>query len=196
VFHQIPSRVREVMDELEEIDRHDRLDGTPRLERLRQVPPETGRFLALLCASAPDGGVIEIGTSAGYSALWLALACRARGRQLTTYEILPAKARRARATFERAGVRDVVGLVEGDVLEHVNSLGDVGFCFLDAEKDVYGVCVDAVVANLVPGGILVADNVISHRDELASVVDAVLGDPRVDAVVVPLGRGELVARRV
>ena len=196
MFHEIPSRVRDVMEELEEADRRDRLDGTPRLERLRQVPPETGRFLALLCATAPDGGVIEIGTSAGYSALWLALACRARGRQLTTFEILPAKASRARTTFERAGVRDVVGLVEGDFLDHTGPLGDVGFCFLDAEKDVYRACVDAVIASLVPGGLLVADNVISHRDELADVVDAVLGDPRVDAVVVPIGRGELVARRI
>ncbi len=196
MFHQIPGRVREVMEELEDADRRDRLDGTPRLERLRQVPRETGQFLALLCASAPDGGVIEIGTSAGYSALWLALACRARGRQLTTFEILAAKASRARDTFERAGVRDVVGLVEGDFLDHAGSLGDVGFCFLDAEKDVYGACADAVLANLVPGGLLVADNVISHRDELAGVVDAVLRDPRVDAVVVPIGRGELVARRV
>ncbi len=196
MFHEIPSRVRDVMEELEEADRRDRLDGTPRLERLRQVPPETGRFLALLCATAPDGGVIEIGTSAGYSALWLALACRARHRQLTTFEILPAKASRARTTFERAGVRDVVGLVEGDFLDHTGPLGDVGFCFLDAEKDVYRACVDAVIASLVPGGLLVADNVISHRDELADVVDAVLGDPRVDAVVVPIGRGELVARRI
>ncbi len=196
MFHEIPGRVLEVMEELEDEDRRDRLDGTPQLERLRQVPPETGQFLALLCASAPAGSVIEIGTSAGYSALWLALACRARQRQLTTFEILPAKASRARTTFERAGVGDVVGLVNGDFLDHAQSLGDVGFCFLDAEKNVYGACIDAVVPNLVPGGLLVADNVISHHDELESVVDAVRRDARVDAVVVPIGRGELVARRV
>jgi predicted O-methyltransferase YrrM len=80
--------------------------------------------------------MIEIGTSAGYSALWLAQACRLRGRTLTTYEILPEKARLARESFARSGVSDVVHLVEGDFLKHTDEVGDVGFCFLDAEKDV------------------------------------------------------------
>ena len=66
---------------LEEQDAADRVDGTPRLERLRQIPPETGRFLALMLAGAPQGEVLEIGTSAGYSTLWLTLT----GRPVTTF---------------------------------------------------------------------------------------------------------------
>jgi len=80
------------MDYLEAIDARDRTDGTPRAQRMRQVPPETGRFIALLAASAPAGAHLETGTSAGYSALWLALACRETGRRPTTFEALPAKA--------------------------------------------------------------------------------------------------------
>jgi len=91
VFNDIPESIRQKMEELEKRDAVDRVDGTVRLDRLRQIPPETGRFLALLAASAPTGAWIEIGTSAGYSALWLALACRERGQTLTTFEILATK---------------------------------------------------------------------------------------------------------
>lgn len=113
MFHDIPAEALDRMRELERRDAEDRSDGTPRLERLRQIPQETGRFLALWAASAPDGPCVEIGTSAGYSALWLALACRATGRTLTTFEVLPQKAALARETFSRAGVEDVVRLIEG-----------------------------------------------------------------------------------
>ncbi len=195
MFHDIPARLHDRMAELERWDEADRTDGTARLDRLRQVPAETGRFLALWAAAAPPGAVVEIGTSGGYSALWLALACRATGRTLTTFEVLPGKAALARETFALAGVEDVVTLIEGDFLARVDGIGEVGFCFLDAEKEIYGACYDAVVPHLVPGGILVADNAINHRATLAPMLDAALADDRVDALIVPIGKGELVCRR-
>lgn len=183
------------MEALERADAVDRADGTPRLQRLRQIPPDTGRFLALLAAGAPHGEMIEIGTSAGYSARWLALACEATGRRLTTFEILPEKAELARKTFSDAGVTDLVKLVEGDALEHLHSVAEVGFCFLGAEKEIYADCYDLVVPHLVSGGLLVADNAINHRETLQPMLDTALNDPRVDAVIVPIGKGELVCRR-
>src|SRR6202140_321656 len=119
MFNDLDANVLEVMRELEERDKRDRDDGTPHLERLRQITPDTGRFIALWAASAPAGATIEIGTSAGYSALWLAQACRISGRTLTTFELLPEKAKLARATFARTRVTDVVQLVERDFLDHV-----------------------------------------------------------------------------
>jgi caffeoyl-CoA O-methyltransferase len=195
VFHDIPRSVLERMDVLERVDAADRVDGTPRPRRLRQIPPETGRFLAILAAAAPDGRVLEVGTSAGYSSLWLSLACRATGRRLTTFEVLNDKARLARETFRVAGVEDVVDLVEDDARHHLDELAGVAFCFLDAEKEIYADCYELVVPNLMPGGLLVADNVISHAETLQPAVDRAIGDPRVDAVVVPIGTGELVCRR-
>jgi predicted O-methyltransferase YrrM len=94
-----------------------------------------------------------------------------------------------------ADVNDVVTLVEDDFLSHVDRLGDISFCFLDAEKAVYGPCYDAVVPRLVPGGLLVADNALSHPDELKPMLDVALSDSRVDALVVPIGKGELVCRK-
>jgi caffeoyl-CoA O-methyltransferase len=196
MFNDIPTNVIERMHELEQLDAQDRDNATPRLERLRQIPPETGRYIALWAAIAPRGAIIEIGTSAGYSTLWLSLACRATGRTLTTYEILPAKARLARETFERAQVLDVVTFVESDFFELAAEVNQVGFCFLDAEKEVYGACYEAIVPKLITGGILIADNAISHQEDLSVMIERALDDPRVDAMVVPIGTGELVCRKL
>jgi predicted O-methyltransferase YrrM len=195
MLSEIPEPILHRMRELEARDARDREDGTPRLERLRQVPPATGRFLAILAAGAPAGRWVEIGTSAGYSALWLALAARDRGARLTTFELLPEKARLARETFAAAEVADVVELHEGDALTGLATIDSASFCFLDAEKDVYLRSYQTVVPKLVPGGLLLADNVISHREEMADFLAAVAEDPRVDSVVVPIGSGVLLARR-
>ena len=196
MFHDIPRRIAQRMQYLEQIDARDRDDGTPRLQRLRQIPPETGRFIALLAAGAPPGRCIEIGTSAGYSALWLALACRLRGDQLTTYELLDGKVALARETLASAGVTDVVQLVHGDARDHLADLTDIAFCFLDAEKESYAECYEAVVPRLTSGGILVADNAINHAATLQPMLDRALADSRVDAVIVPIGKGELVCRKL
>ena len=196
MFHNIARPVLERMRVLQDIDAADRVDGTPRMQRLRQIPPDTGQFLAILAAEAPEGAMIEIGTSAGYSTLWLALACQANNRRLITFEILPDKAALARETFRAAQVSHLIELVEGDALEHLPTMGEVAFCFLDAEKEVYADCYESVVPNLVPSGLLVADNAINHRETLQPMLDRALSDPRVDAVIVPIGHGELVCRRV
>jgi len=195
MFHGLPESIAERMRYLEGLDARDRNDGTPRLRRLRQIPRETGRFIALLAALAPEGRYIEIGTSAGYSTLWLALVCREVGRRITTFEVLPEKAALARETFGRAGVEDVVDLVEGDARDHLSRYDDIAFCFLDADKEIYGECYEAVVPRMVRGGILVADNAINHREALAEMLDRALADGRVDAQIVTVGKGELVCRR-
>ena len=101
LIYDIPEAVRARMRSLEEQDARDRQDGTYRVERLRQIPPESGILLALLAASAPPGAMVEIGTSAGYSALWLSLAARERGDKLLSYEILPEKVKLARRLSKR-----------------------------------------------------------------------------------------------
>lgn len=196
MFHDIPENMRARMRYLEARDTRDRQDGTPHMQRMRQITPDTGRFLALMAATAPAGRVIEIGSSAGYSTLWLALACRARGRTLTTFEIMDEKVALARETFALAGVEDVVELVHGDARDYLGDVRDVAFCFLDANKDVYPESFDLVVPNLVTGGLLVADNAISHADVLGPLVERALADPRLDGMVVPVGRGELLCRKI
>jgi caffeoyl-CoA O-methyltransferase len=195
IFKSIPKEILEQMRRLEAMDARDRVDGTAHLERLRQITPETGKFLAIIAACAPEGTFIEIGTSAGYSGLYLALACREVGARLITFEVLDRKAEMAKETFRLAGVDDVVELVHGDPREHAERIKDVAFCFLDAEKDSYRDFYDLVMPNVVKGGLLVADNLISHAEVLKPFLDYTLADERVDALVVPIGRGELVCRR-
>jgi len=195
MFHDIPAAISARMRELEQVDSRDRTDGTPRLQRLRQIPPAVGKFIAILAAAAPAGRWIEIGTSAGYSTLWLALAGRAASRKITTYEILDQKAELARQTFDAAGVGDVVELVHGDAMNYLPGSKDIAFCFLDAEKEIYDRCYEAVVPGMVQGGLLVADNAINHEATLRPMLDRALRDERVDALIVPIGNGELVCRR-
>ncbi|MEE8404901.1 MAG: O-methyltransferase [candidate division Zixibacteria bacterium] len=195
MFNNIHEKIIARMKYLEEADSKDRDDGTPRLERLRQITPDTGKFLAILAASVPSGEIIEIGTSGGYSTLWLALACRAIGRKVTTFEILGEKVKVAEETFQEAEVTDVVNLVQGDAAGELKSFEEISFCFLDAEKEDYQKFYDLIVPRLVPGGLLVADNLISHSEELKSFADAADSDERVDSVVVPIGKGELVCRK-
>ena len=195
MFHSIRSSMLVRMQTLEHIDACDRQDGTPQARRLRQITPDTGRFLALLAAGAPAGEMLEIGTSAGYSTLWLSLACEQTGRSLTTFELSPEKAALARQSFQAAGVEAVIRLVEGDARRFLPDYGQVAFCFLDAEKEDYAVCYEAVVPRLVPGGLLVADNAIDHAAALAPMLARALSDERVDALVVPIGKGELVCRK-
>jgi len=196
MFHNIPIAILDRMKLLEELDEKDRLDGTPRLQRLRQIPPETGKFLALLAAESPQGAIIEIGTIAGYSTLWLAVAARARGRKLVTFEVLPEKVKLARETFRLAGVENTVELIAGDAREYLSNYDNIAFVFLDAEKEVYGDCYELVVPCLARGGLLVADNAINHRETLAPMLARALNDDRVDALIVPIGKGELVCRKV
>ena len=184
------------MEYLEELDTKDRIDGTHRMERLRQIPPEIGKFVSLLAASAPKGEILEIGTSAGYSALWIALSCQLNGNKLITFEILKDKAELARETFKLTGLNDVTELIEGDARDFIPNYKNISFCFLDAEKEVYEDCYDLVIPNMIKGGILVADNAINHYKTLKPMLDKALADERVDALIVPIGKGELVCRKI
>jgi predicted O-methyltransferase YrrM len=116
MFHHIPQAMWARMHELEQLDLRDRTDGTPRMKRLRQIPPEASRFIAILAATALEGECLEVGTNAGYSTLWLALACRVTRRKVITFEISAEKIELARLTFEIAGVAATVELVQGDAL--------------------------------------------------------------------------------
>ncbi|HAX71544.1 MAG TPA: methyltransferase [Anaerolineae bacterium] len=196
MFHSISPAMLERMRFLEARDAQDRDDGTPRTQRLRQIPPETGKFLALLAAGAPDGYIIEIGASAGYSTLWLSLAAESLGRRVTTFEILPEKVELARETFRLAGVENVVELLADDARKHIEKFDEIAFCFLDAEKEVYGEIYEMVIPRLVKGGILVADNAINHRPALQPMLNRALNDECVDVLIVPIGMGELVCRKI
>ena len=196
MLHNIPELVKKRMKYLERLDAEDRVDGTSRMQRLRQIPPETGKFLSILAACAPRGEFLEIGTSAGYSTMWIALACMERGNKIKTFEILKEKIKLAKETFREIKIQKNVEIVEGDARDYLEEEKNVSFCFLDAEKEVYEDCYDLIIPNMVKGGLLVADNAINLYDVLKPMIDKALSDERIDALVVPIGKGELLCRKI
>ena len=193
----IEARALAVLARLEEQDAREREENVPRRQRLREVTPEVGRFLHTLVLATRPAALQEIGTSGGYSTIWLATAARRAGGRVVTLEIDPAKVRAARSNLEEAGVADVVSLVEGDAFAYLRERQEpADFVFLDAEKEDYVSYLELGVPLLREGGLLVADNVISHEDELRPFCERALSDARLSGLVVPIGRGELVAVRV
>jgi predicted O-methyltransferase YrrM len=190
----ISPRILAVLRRLEERDARDRKDGTPRAERLRAIRPEVGEFLLTLALATSARSILEIGTSVGYSTLWLAVAARANSGRVTTFEVDPAKVALAQETFADAGVFDLVDVRHEDALAALTEGGaDADLVFLDAEKEDYTRFLPAIVATLRPGGLFVADNLLSHAESLKGFRRAALEHPALTGLVVPIGRGELVA---
>lgn len=186
----------EVLRRLEEEDGRDRADGTSVARRLRSVTPEVGRFLHLLVKLAGARRLLEVGTSGAYSTIWLATAARETGGHVTTLELLPEKIARARQNLAAAGVDDMVTIVEGDARQTLSTLaGPFDFAFLDTEKELYLPLLEPLVALLAPGGVLVADNLLSHAEALAPFRQAAESHAELECVLVPIPRGELLCRK-
>jgi len=193
----IDQKIQAVLTRLEQRDRRERETGAPREVRLRQVSPEVGRFLHTLVLATEAQSIVEIGTSGGYSTLWLAAAARAVGGHVTTLEIDSVKVATATETIADAGLVNVASVVSGDAFAFLKERAErIDFCFLDAEKEDYEAFFDLAVPLLARGGVLVADNITSHAEELAAFVSRALSDDRLSAVAVPIGLGELLAVRL
>ena len=183
------------MHELEKIDSTDRKNGTSRQKRLRQIPQETGKFLSILASNCPKGEFVEIGTSAGYSTMWISLGFVERKGKIKTYELLKEKITLAQETFTLTDLWKKVDLIEGDALINIKKLRKIAFCFLDCEKEMYEPCWDILCDKIVQHGILIADNAINHYETIKPMVEKVFEDNRFDSLIVPIGKGELLCRR-
>lgn len=159
------------------------LDSILATQRYRNVPPQDGRLLRLMAESMNAKNVIEIGTSTGYSAIWMGLALQKTGGKLTTHEIDSGRAATARANFERAGMADIITLVEGDAHEKVKSLkGPIDMLFLDADKEGYIDYLNKLLPLVRPGGLIIAHN-ITPRMADAKYMEAITTNPNLETVV-------------
>jgi caffeoyl-CoA O-methyltransferase len=193
----IDEATRGVMARLEAQDAGERERGTARSERLRQISPDVGHFLHTVVLARRPKTIVEIGTSGGYSTIWLSLAARAVGGAVTTLELDPKKVAAATANLRDAGLHGVATIIAGDAGAYLRARREpVDFFFLDAEKEDYITYLEIIVPLLAPGGVLVADNLLSHADDLAAFRERALGDRRLSGLVVPIGRGELFAVKV
>jgi predicted O-methyltransferase YrrM len=153
--------------------------------------PDTGQFLAILARAIAATRILEIGTSNEYSTIWLAWAARDTGGHVTTIERSPDKAAMARTNLRRAGLTDRVTVREGVALDVLSGLeGPYDLIFLDADRPNYLTYLGRLIPLLRTGGLLVADNVVSHAHEVGEFLHALRGNPDLDTVILPVGNGE------
>lgn len=152
-------------------------------QRFRNVPQHDGRLLRIIAQSVNAKHVVELGSSTGYSGIWFGLALRTTGGKLTTYEIDSGRAATARANFKRAGMEDLITLVEGDAHKELKKLsGTVDVVFLDADKEGYIDYLDTLMPLLRPGSLILAHN-INPRMADPKFMEAITTNPNLETVV-------------
>lgn len=168
---------------------------TERGQRMLNITRDTGELLAVLVQARSARRILEIGTSNGYSTLWLARAVQALRGSVLTVEKAQDKFDMAQANFARAGVQDVIEqrLADaGQVLQDSQD-GAYDFIFLDSARGQYGAWWPQLDRALAGGGVLVVDNATSHYAEMADFIDSIRKDSRYTSCLVPVGKGEFIA---
>lgn len=187
--------LKTLLDELAAFgDAHDG-DSANRATRMLNITPDTGAFLALLVKATQARRILEIGTSNGYSTLWLADAAAAIGGAVTTVEMSLEKIALARTNFARAGLAGRIVQHEGDAGALLATLDDAGFdlVFLDSQRSAYLDWWPHLKRVLRAGGLLVVDNATSHAHEMADFTATVAADGGFSTSLVPVGKGEFLA---
>jgi predicted O-methyltransferase YrrM len=191
----MPSSLETLKVELERFGRSNDELHAERAQRMLNITRDTGEFLAVLVRATLARRILEIGTSNGYSTLWLAEAARDIGGSVTTVELSDTKARMARETFTRAGLSDCIQLRHEDagrVLDH--SEPEVyDLVFLDSERPEYPGWWPRLRHVIRPGGLLVVDNATSHPEQMAPFMDLVQADPGFTTCLATVGNGEFMA---
>ncbi|GGM12492.1 O-methyltransferase [Pseudomonas asuensis] len=165
--------------------------------RMLNITRNTGEFLYVMVQAANAKRVLEIGTSNGYSTLWLARAAQMIGGAIRTVELSETKIELARQNFKRSGLDALITQIHSDggsvlAAQDNNSLDLV---FLDSERHEYCGWWSDLKRALRPGGLLIVDNALSHVDEMAVFKALVEHDPDFSTCLVPVGKGEFLATR-
>ncbi len=171
---------------------HDAAQGD-RLARLRNVEPDTARLLALLARALPARRLLELGTSNGYSTLWLADAARSSGGRVLSIDVDPARTAQAAEHLARVQLDGYVELRSEDGALTLAAAADASLdmIFLDAERPAYPDYWPDLLRVLRPGGLLVVDNVLSHADQVSRFRALVSEEASVTEALAPTGAGVL-----
>jgi predicted O-methyltransferase YrrM len=162
-----------------------------RLQRLRNVEPETAELLGVLVRAMRATRVLEIGTSNGYSTIWLADAAVAVDGTVLSLEIEAERTAQAADNLRQAGVAERVELRTQDAAEALRSFADDAFdlIFLDAERPLYAGYWPELMRVMRPNGLLVVDNTLSHAKELVEFSELVYASSEVTSTLVTVGAG-------
>lgn len=171
-------------------DGRQRRAGLPPRQRFRALHPHSAEFIFLLGLATRARRTVEVGTSAGYSTLWLARACAETGGSLVTLEKNPDIIDVANEHIESAGVADLVEIIEGDARDTLATLDEpFDLAFVDGEKDEYVAYGELLWPRLAAGASLVADNVLSHADVINPFLEWLRRLPAAATTVLEIGNG-------
>ncbi len=160
------------------------------------LEPETAQFLNLLVRSSGRTRLLEIGTSNGYSTIWLAWAASLIGGHVTSIDRDAQKQAQADANVRHVGLRNLVDFHYGDATAIVANLrGPFDCIFFDADRYTAPAQLSLLIPKLTPDVLLLADNVLSHPNEIAGYLQALEAMPQFDHIVVPIGKGLSIAYR-
>jgi predicted O-methyltransferase YrrM len=187
--------IESLLAELEQFGKANDGSTSERPRKMLNITRDTGEFLAVLIRATLARRVLEIGTSNGYSTLWLASAARAIGGSVTTVEYSDYKVGLASKNFDRSGLTPYISLVHDDAGRVLERSADSAFdfIFLDSERPEYPGWWPNLRRVLRPGGLLVVDNATSHPQEMAPFVALVEADTSFTTSLVPVGNGEFMA---
>ncbi|MBN1218363.1 MAG: DUF1442 domain-containing protein [Anaerolineae bacterium] len=180
----------DILTRLEMQDQQERAQNLLREQRLRAMRPDSAKLLFTLVVANKAQTIVEIGSSAGYSTLWLAYAASITGGQVVACELNSTKADNIRTNLEKAHLADYVQILVGDARDLLRQRKEpIDFVFIDGEKDQYESYFDVVYKQLGVGSMVVADNAVSHADELLDYITYVQNHPNLESVTVPIGKG-------
>lgn len=167
-----------------------------RRQKMLNLEPETAHLISLLVRSGRYRRLLEIGTSNGYSTCWLAWSVQQTGGRVISIDRAAAKHQLAEANLRQAGLRDLVELHCGDASEVVARLqGPFDCVFFDADRYSAPAQLHQLLPRLTPTALLLADNALSHPQELAGYLKAIGALPDFEQVIVPVGKGLSLAYR-
>ena len=183
--------------ELEQFGLNHDAAATDRPSRMLNITRDTGEFLAVLIQATLARRILEIGTSNGYSTLWLAEAAAQIGGQVTTIEFAAWKFDLAQANFARSGLGAFIKPVHGDAGPFLASCEDAVYdlLFLDSERAEYDGWWPDLRRVIRPGGLLIVDNAVSHGHQITEFITCIKADPEYTTCLIPVGKGEFMAVR-
>jgi predicted O-methyltransferase YrrM len=194
----LPVKIKNVLKELEEerdMEIKKEIEGEEILKKDRSlaIPREEGKFLYLLAKVMKAKRILEIGTSFGYSTIWLAMAVKEEKGKVITVDILPEKITRAKENLKKTELDDSVEFILGDAKEVIRKLeSPVDIVFLDADKRDYIDFIELSLEKMRVGGVILSDNVLDcpeiHKDDpeiCEELMDYINKHPKVYSVTVP-----------
>ena len=188
------AHLRELLAELEAFGNENDALNEDRSKKMLNLEADTAQLMSILVRSSKCQRMLEIGTSNGYSTIWLAYAAATTGGHVSSIERDAAKIAMADSNLIRAGLRDKVTLLLGDATKIVaEQEGTFDFVFFDADRLSAPEQLKLLLPKLESGALVLADNVHSHPDQIAPYLAAITALPDFDHMVVSVGKGLSIA---